>query len=204
MPGILTNITRWSHVAVSEALQPGDLAVDLTVGNGKDTLFLFKSVGPGGCVVGFDIQTDALKNAAELLRSEGADVNLHMEDPVQEYPASGVHLILADHARWPDFVNGSPKAVIANLGYLPGADHGVVTQIPTTVAALETALDKISLGGRLAVVCYVEHTGGREEAEAVEELFKRAEKGRFRILRMGNFLTENAPFLLVAEKIRES
>jgi len=36
------------------ALTPGDTAVDGTVGNGHDTLFLAECVGPTGRVVGFD------------------------------------------------------------------------------------------------------------------------------------------------------
>jgi hypothetical protein len=58
-----------------------------------------------------------------------------------------------------DFVTRPPGAIIANLGYLPGADHNVVTQIPTTVAALTAGLEGLSVGGHLVVVCYFEHPG---------------------------------------------
>ncbi|PNH03525.1 putative rRNA methylase ytqB, partial [Tetrabaena socialis] len=49
----LTTITQavWSQV-----LRPGDTAVDATCGNGHDTLFLARAVGPGGHVFAFDIQ----------------------------------------------------------------------------------------------------------------------------------------------------
>jgi hypothetical protein len=98
-------------------------------------------------------------------------------------------------------VNSPPKGIIANLGFLPGSDQGIVTQIPTTLAALKTGFEKLSAGGRLAVVCYVGHPGGREEADAVEELFNSQQEDKFRILSIANKLSEDSPFLLVGEKI---
>ncbi|MDT8367253.1 MAG: hypothetical protein RRA15_12330 [bacterium] len=66
----LIQTTHWSHIVLAEVPQSGDTAVDLTVGNGKDTLFLWESVGPEGCDVGFDIQTEALEKASVLLVGE--------------------------------------------------------------------------------------------------------------------------------------
>ena len=37
-------------------LRDGDIAVDFTMGNGHDTEFLSKTVGPQGFVYAFDIQ----------------------------------------------------------------------------------------------------------------------------------------------------
>jgi len=202
-PVKLTDIVNRSHTMLAEVLFPGDLAVDLTVGNGKDTIFLHKTVGRHGCVVGFDIQEKALQKAAGQLRLEGAHVDLYVEDPVPEFPAPGIHLILADHAGWSEYVSSPPRVIIANLGFLPGSDHGIVTQIPTTIAALEAGFERLTAGGRLAVVCYVGHPGGREEAQAVEELFSTQPEDRLRILRIGNPLVDDSPFLLVGEKIGE-
>ena len=194
----LVEITHWCHVALAEILSSGDLAVDLTVGNGNDTLFLYNIVGPEGNVVGFDIQMVALESTRSFLESSDARVKIHPEGSFPEPLDSGTHLFQADHVRFTEFLHGSPKAVIANLGYLPGGDHGVVTQTPTTIAALAGALEKLLPGGRLAVVCYVEHAGGREEAEAVEKLFADQAGNRFHVLRINNSLAAKSPFLLVA------
>ena len=194
------DVVQASHEYLTEILKPGDLAVDLTVGNGKDSLFLWHAVGPMGCVIGFDIQETALQNAAALLIKNGSDAALYIDKPVPEFLAAGAHLILADHAGWPDYVESTPKAVIANLGYLPGSDHSITTQIPSTISALKGAFERLPPGGRLAVVCYVGHPGGREEAEAVEELFQEAGKGSFRVTKTANESARDAPFLMVAEK----
>jgi len=196
----LVDITRWAHITLAEALSPGDLAVDLTVGNGKDTLYLHDAVGLEGCVVGFDIQMVALESARSLLESTGARVKIYVEGSATGSLNSGVHLFQADHARFTEFIPGSPKGIVANLGYLPGGDQSVVTTKQSTSAALKAAMSSLTAGGRLAVVCYVEHPGGYEEAEAVEKLLSEQSEG-FHVLRMSNQKARNAPFLLVAEKL---
>ena len=49
----LPHIISWSHRLVREVLEPGDLAVDLTAGRGRDTLMLCQTVGAEGCVLSF-------------------------------------------------------------------------------------------------------------------------------------------------------
>jgi len=198
----LIEITRWSHIVLEEVLNPGDLAVDLTVGNGKDTLFLRETVGPAGCVVGFDIQLEALKSARSLLSDAGTTVNIYKEgDDRPGLPVPGVHLFHADHAGWPGIISGSPMAFIANLGYLPGGDRKIVTRTESTMAALGTAMDQLSSGGRIAVVCYVVHEGGREEADAVKGLFGELDQKQFRVLKIMNPLADSSPFLMATEKL---
>ena len=75
----LTSIVHWSHVAIAEVMESGDLAVDLTAGNGNDTLFLARMVGPTGTVVAFDIQPQALETARTLLEGAGVKTSLCLE-----------------------------------------------------------------------------------------------------------------------------
>ena len=48
MASILPPILAQVHDLVRRVLRPGDVAVDATVGNGQDTLFLAECVGPTG------------------------------------------------------------------------------------------------------------------------------------------------------------
>ena len=83
----LTRIVPWSQQLVCEVLQPGDLAVDLTTGKGRDTLALAEAVGPTGQVVAFDVQTEALDQSQRFLEERGqivircsVDIELPEED----------------------------------------------------------------------------------------------------------------------------
>ena len=61
-----------AHDAVRAVVREGDTTIDATVGNGWDTVFLARLVGPTGRVIGLDVQADALENARRLLDSHGS------------------------------------------------------------------------------------------------------------------------------------
>ena len=56
---------------IGRHLHAGDVAVDFTMGNGHDTAYLSKTVGPRGFVYAFDIQEQALASTQELLVNSG-------------------------------------------------------------------------------------------------------------------------------------
>jgi predicted methyltransferase len=143
---------------IRSALTPGDTAVDATVGNGHDTLFLAECVGPTGRVVGFDIQPSALAETTRRLREAGVE--------------GRVELLLRGHEEMTAWFAesasmASPRAVMFNLGYRPGGDKSVITRPVTTVTALGAALDLLVPGGVISVVLYPGHVGGQAETEAV-------------------------------------
>ena len=80
----LANIVSRSQQLLNEVLQPGDLAVDLTAGNGSDTLSLAQTVGPTGTVLAFDIQVQALATTTERLEQAACRVfqNSKHQSPV--------------------------------------------------------------------------------------------------------------------------
>jgi len=156
LPPVLSQARQW----VERALSPGDLAVDATVGNGRDTAFLADRVGPTGLVIGFDVQQSALDAASTRL----GDLGL----------ADRVRLVRSGHERLAEVVAESapdrrPRAVMFNLGYRPGGDRAIITRPETTLPALGAALDLTLPGGVLVVVCYPGHEGGADETEAVLE-----------------------------------
>lgn len=150
-------LVQQAHAALGEILAGGDIAIDATVGNGHDTLFLARAVGEGGTVYGFDIQEAALDTAYRRLQEERV--------------ARRVSLYHAGHEAMavvlPESVQGRVKAVMFNLGYLPGGEKRRTTGINTTLAALEQARSLLAPGGAISVLAYTGHPGGREEAEAV-------------------------------------
>jgi hypothetical protein len=68
----------------------------------------------------------------------------------------------------PESVAGKVKAVMFNLGYLPGGDKQRTTGSSTTLAALQASLELLAPGGMISLLAYTGHPGGREEAEQVK------------------------------------
>lgn len=150
------SLTQLAQEKVREVVRAGDTTVDATVGNGFDTCFLAQASQPGGSVMGFDIQQQAIESTSQRLAANG----LH-----------SVTLKQTSHENLMSFVtSGSVAAVMFNLGYLPRGDHAVTTLAHSTVAAVESAVDALQHGGIMTVLCYRGHEGGKEEFQAVERL----------------------------------
>ncbi len=160
-------LTTLAQQAVAAVLGPGGLAVDATVGNGHDTLFLARRVAPRGRVFGFDIQPAALAGARRRLAAAGLE--------------GAVELALCGHERMaerlPGAWHGRVAAVMFNLGYLPGADKSLVTRPDTTLAALDQAVALLRPGGVLSLMLYRGHAGAPREVAAVEDWLSRLDRG---------------------------
>jgi SAM-dependent methyltransferase len=139
--------TNWIALVLPE----GGLAVDATVGNGYDTLFLAHRVGPRGKVLGFDVQKAALAGARELLKFVGS--------------LDRVSLIHDSHARLEDYLpaGATIQGAMFNLGYLPRGNHRIITHGDTTIAALHSVLEHLADSGRVTLLVYRGHAGGPEE-----------------------------------------
>ncbi|RKP53881.1 methyltransferase domain-containing protein [Cohnella endophytica] len=153
---VLSQAQRW----VKERTLPGDIAVDATAGNGSDTLFLARTVGPKGTVFAFDIQAEALESTRRRLESEAMQEELATVALVREGHENMSEAIPVER-------HGRIAAVMFNLGYLPGAESDVITHPASTLAALESALRMLRPGGIVTVVVYPGHEGGQTEADAV-------------------------------------
>ena len=177
--------TARAHRALAAVLRPGDLAIDATAGNGHDTVFLAEHVGETGRILAFDIQPEAIAATRARITDGGL--------------ASRVTLLLASHAAMAEHAApGSAAAIVFNLGYLPGADHTIITRTPETLAALGQAFTILKPGGLLAIVCYPGHPGGDEESAAVLEWSTCHSP---EVIRREDTLRP-APFLILVQKTR--
>jgi predicted methyltransferase len=187
------SVLSFAHFLVKERVRPGDTVIDCTAGNGNDTLFLARQVGPEGKVYAFDIQQEALNQTRRRLEKSGV-----MTD-------SRVQLVQQNHAQLSRFIptqlSGTIAAVMFNLGYLPGGDHSIITGTETTLSALDDALRLIRPGGIITAVLYPGHEGGRQEAEAVVAWSERLPHSAYQVLRY-DFVNRlnNPPFLIAVEK----
>ena len=209
----LADIIGWSHRLSAEVLQSGDMAVDLTLGNGNDCLHLAHSVGARttGAVIAFDIQYSALERSASLLAQEGFCVSIHsdgdMDSPAvrtEPWPdtTTGVHLFHSGHQELQRHLPRAPKLILANLGYLPGGDHAIATTAPTSIRAAEQGVAALLPGGRMLFVVYPGHPEGQTEAAELNAFFSALPKQKWDVIRIGCPNAAQAPFLLGAERRR--
>jgi hypothetical protein len=144
--------TEAAHSLVRNHVKPGDQVVDATIGNGHDTIFLAEWVGPSGHVDGFDIQNEAIDSTHQKLRDHSIKhVTLHQ----------------LGHETMDSIVEAPVKAVMFNLGYLPGENKELITLAHTTLTALQKSVELLALDGIVTLVVYTGHPGGQEESEAV-------------------------------------
>jgi predicted methyltransferase len=178
--------TELLHALLRERIAPGDLVIDATAGNGHDTLFLAEAVGASGQVIAIDIQEEAISATRKRLGKANLLVRARLH--------CGSHADLRKIAG-----GGSPTVIVFNLGYLPGGDRSVITNMEGTLAALAASIEILRPGGSLAVVCYPGHSGGDSEAAAVEGFISSAPS--LRTARYGMLGTDRpAPFLLLCGK----
>lgn len=150
----LPKMTEYAHDWLARVVQAGDVVIDATCGNGYDALFLAQAVGDEGRVYAFDIQEQALATTEERLRAA---------DALQQ-----VTLIHDSHAHVQQYVPHRVKAILFNLGYLPGGDKDITTTVESSLIAIQAGLELLEVGGVLVVVVYPGHTAGAVERAAID------------------------------------
>lgn len=218
------SVLSFAQSLVKERARPGDTLIDATVGTGVDTLFLARVAGQTSRVYGFDVQEEALQQAARRLQADGICVEIGVSvlgagtrsggDDAGAYArrsfnrsaaAARVKLLHRSHADMaaalPAAVHGKVAAVMFNLGYLPGGDPAVITLPSSTLPALDAALRLLRPGGIVTAVLYTGHAGGAAEADAVCRWAESLPRGEAHVIcyRPLN-LHVHAPYLIAAEK----
>ena len=105
----------------------------------------------------------------QVLSQTQADGRAHKPSDQADAPAvfPSITLIEDSHANLARYVSEPIGLIVFNLGYLPGGDKQRATQAETTLASLQAALDKLSVGGLLSVTMYWGHEAGKTERAAV-------------------------------------
>ena len=177
-----------SHLFLRQAVRPGDRVIDATCGRGQDTLFLAGLVGNLGEVWAFDVQKEALDETAERLHAAGC--------------SPWVKLVHAGHECLSAYVRDPVRAVVFNLGYLPGKRAGLVTRPETTLAALDQSLQLLLPGGMVVLAIYTGHQGGDEEAACVEAWARGLASREFNVWKSRQLnRSDSAPYVMIVGKV---
>lgn len=157
------NITEYF---IDNLLKKGDIAIDATAGNGNDTLKLCRKVGKEGKVYAFDIQDKAIEETKKLIFESGF---------------SNAEIIKDSHEFMDKYISQEVKAVIFNLGYLPGGDHSLQTKGETTIEAIKKALELLCDDGFIAIMIYYGKNSGTEEKLVVTDFLKKLDHKKYTV-----------------------
>jgi predicted methyltransferase len=187
----LDGILPFARGLLQKAVEEGGSAVDATMGNGHDTLFLANLVGETGTVFSFDIQPEAISSTSARLEQSGLDDRVKLFQKGHELVSSCI----------PARFHGKIHAAIFNLGYLPGSDKSVITRPGTTISAVEQLFAMLKPGGIIVLVVYHGHDGGEEERDGLLKFAGRLDQKQAHVLQYG-FINQknNPPFIVAIEK----
>ena len=137
------NVNVIAHQWMLDVITPTSIAIDATIGNGKDTYFLAKHCAR---VYGFDIQSEAIINT-------------------KKHTACFDNIIInqAGHEKMCSYVKEKVDLVVFNLGYLPNGNQLITTLPQTTLKAIKEASKLLKKDGSLMITFYVGHLYGKSE-----------------------------------------
>ncbi|OCA91446.1 rRNA methyltransferase [Bacillus sp. FJAT-27225] len=187
----LDGVLPFARGLLQKAVQEGGSAIDATMGNGHDTLFLANLVGEMGRVFSFDIQAEAIEATSKRLEDAGVADRAKLFQTGHENAASCI----------PESFHGKLQAAIFNLGYLPGSDKTIITKSGTTISAVEQIFEMLSPDGIIVLVVYHGHEGGAEERDNLLKFAIGLDQKKAYVLQYG-FINQknNPPFIVAIEK----
>ena len=185
---LFDNVTDMTNFIIDTKVKKGDIVLDLTMGNGHDTLYLADKIGINGKVYSFDIQKEALLNTKKLL---------------EENNIKNVELIQDNHKNILNYVNEYIDFAVYNLGYLPGGNKNVITKWDSTIYSLKSVLSILRIKGIVCICSYIGHSGGKKEYDEIIKFCKDLPKKEFNIIDIKHInRSENAPRMIIIEKIK--
>ena len=176
---MLKNSVELARLYLENYINKGSSAVDMTCGNGNDTLFLSELLGDKGYIYAFDIQAEAIKNTKALLSD-----------------CKNLRLICDGHQNLDKYIKEEIDAFVFNLGYLPGGDHSIKTTPENTVTALEKALFLLKKTGIIVMSIYHGGDSGFYERDEIISYLKGLNPKKYNVILHDYINKPNNPPLL--------
>ena len=151
--GFRRSILNKVNQIIEDNVRKDDYTIDMTCGNGNDTLFLAKHSKK---VFGFDIQDVAIDNTKKLLKENNVN-NYELFNTSHDK----IDNVLKDY-------KSKISLILFNLGYLPGGDKNITTNHKITLNALRKSFNILNNKGIILIVVYP-HTEGKKEEKVIKD-----------------------------------
>ncbi len=197
MNNLIQNTTAFAmSIACRYAAEDG-LIIDATCGNGHDTLALARysrEKSLDADIAAFDVQKTAINSTKALLTAEGFG---------SELESGKIRLIQTSHEYMANKIqNRRACLIVFNLGYLPGGDKSITTSPAPTLAAVQSALDLLALGGLICVTMYSGHDEGAREKQVLLRFAEELDPHQYHVSYISMINQPNCPpeILLISRK----
>jgi len=179
----MKSIIDFAHQVLRDNTARDDIALDLTIGNGHDTLLL---VELAAFVYGFDIQEQAILETKKRLSKYNNYLLIH-----------------DNHINFLQYAKNHFNVAIMNLGYLPGGNKQITTMAISTLPTVEAVLKNINVLGILIIVVYPGHKEGKHEGKLLDIYLSKLNQQEYSILKY-QFINQknNPPYLLIIRRLK--
>lgn len=172
------NNNTFIHKYIKSLVSKDDICVDMTAGNGNDTLLLVKH---SKYVYAFDISKKAINNTNEKLKDfDNYKLINDSHENIDRYDIKDIRLF------------------IFNLGYLPYSDEDTITKKDTTLSAFKKAYELLLPDGYIIITFYLGHPGGKDEYYLLDDYIK---KNRIHIIESYRQNKFDSPVTYIIKKI---
>lgn len=185
-----------AHSHWRRLVNPGDLVIDATCGNGYDTVVLAELglLEGSGKLYALDLQPEAIESCRHRL--------LHR---LPKNAFEKVHFVQGCHSIFPkEIMPASARLIVYNLGYFPGGDKAITTMRETTLQSLRMAQHLIVDGGLISVTCYPGHSEGKVEQEEILDYVATLDPKQWSCCHHSWLNRTKAPSLLLLQKASAS
>lgn len=176
----MINIVDLSHKILAEFPNP-NIAIDMTAGNGYDSLFLGRIAKR---VYSFDIQDEAVSNTLKLL---------------EENKITNVTVLKESHDLFDIFVSENIDLAIYNLGYLPSGNKDIKTNALIVLNSLEKAIERLNIGGIIVIVIYLHN---QEESFKISHFAQHLDS-QFDVMKYEVLNKEHSPYIIKISRIKK-
>lgn len=173
----LDNTNHFIDYLLSSFLKNKKILVDMTCGNGHDSLRILKNAVNYKKLYLYDIQKKAIENTKSLLDSYAYKNCIYLNKS---------HDDLSDISEKVDFA-------IYNLGYLPRANKSIVTKSVSTIKSLEGLINKLNYAAIVMITTYPGHEEGSLEDGAINEFLKKLDQTEYNVLKLEFINQKNKP-----------
>ncbi|MGI6608273.1 MAG: tRNA (mnm(5)s(2)U34)-methyltransferase [Erysipelotrichaceae bacterium] len=172
---VIVKTTELNKCLIKQYLNKDSISVDMTSGNGNDTLFLALNSRK---VYGFDIQQIAIENTDKLLKENG----------LKNYK-----LICDNHTEIDKYLNEQVDVFVFNFGYLPKSDKTITSTAESSLTALKKALKLLKIGGLISMTLYYGHENGEIEGENILKYVEKLDYSDYHVLYIKSVNQKNKP-----------